>query len=630
MNSIKDALVRLSRVVRQLESDGKKLPIVGPRSAMRNAAKHQNVSRDKHNVKVIRRPDRNIENVSRYSALVRDHQKERFRDFLRPLGIPNLKTLQETGSGPKQYDTEKARNNWLINKDNLRSFLYNREAFSKMMDLIRDLTPPEYVATDKSPEHIRRIIEVDEIERRRSSFHGIGPKNSFSEIPSMPEPLTPESFRKWIYQLTHTKYHYRNLSSLKSGIVADILLYTHNLENTQFKRFRSVDTYNYLIKWFGYDKNQNSFARELILVMNKDGHSINLDTINQLLKICTTHLHIRQLSNTYHNISQNLRLAQKLGLGIDLTTFHRVYDCISSIYLRELYLNRLTSIGVPILRGLIVRIVGDFAQTTKSTAELIQFIENSLKIVDWKGDSHVYNQVVVHRARHETLEDVLEGVAGCYDAYTVKYLMESVVQRNGPVSDLWKIYKRLPLEADGYLNVVIVFRFLVQKTLGCEAYTARQKIFIVRGIMHEMINGANMPLEVEEHVPMGRKRYQHYSMFKRVVGRNYKGDAGSLTRLEACARFYYGSNVLSQLLSEAERQAWKRFLADGVASEECVDERGEIVAARAGDVSNKYIARYEAEQGYKLEQNRVRERLLRLEAGSLKEEVAARGIGMGL
>lgn len=624
MNSIKDALIRLSRVVRQLENGIGSKPIQSYKAPKK---KHSLVK--PYTTIEIRRPDRNIPNVSRYSSLVRNDANERFKAFLRPLEIPNLKTLEEHLPDVR-YDNEKARNNWLINKDNLSGFLYNRDSFSRMVNLIRDLLPEELTVNNKSPEYIKRILQVDQFERHQKSFDDIGPSTSFNRIPSMPSPLTPESFRKWIYQLTHVKYYYQNLSSLCNGKIADILLQTHDLNNAQYKRFRSVDTYNYLIKWFGYDKNQNSFARELILVMNKDGHRINLDTINQLLKICTTHLHIRQLSNTYDNISQNLILAKKLGLGLDLTSLYRIYDSVSSIYLKELYLNRLTGMGVPIPRGLIIRIVQDFAKTTKVTSELITFIENDLNILNWKEDSQIYNQVIMHRANYEPLDVVLQDVMHNYDGYTVKYLMESVVNRKGDDLQLWKIYQALPLDTDKYLRVVIIFKFLVQRTLVSSKYTQKQKIFLVRGIMHEMIKSVDMPLEVKVHVPSGYNSYEYYKMFKRVVGRNYKGDPGSITRLEACSRYYYGVNVLCRLLSEAEQRNWKLFFTDKVIIDDHIDDKGLVVAPkREGIVLDKYIARYEVEQWNKIQLNRVRDQLLMLrDANEEEEELVLAGIDL--
>ncbi|KAM9886070.1 hypothetical protein OXX79_014426 [Metschnikowia pulcherrima] len=102
---------------------------------------------------------------------------------------------------------------------------------------------------------------------------------------------------------------YRNSSSLMSGIVPEILLHTHHLENTQFKPFRTVETYNYLII-FGYEKFQNSFSRELLLVMVHDGHSPNINTINQLMKTCRIHASRRSLVSTYKVVVSYLSLAK--------------------------------------------------------------------------------------------------------------------------------------------------------------------------------------------------------------------------------------------------------------------------------------------------------------------------------
>ena len=171
-----------------------------------------------------------------------------------------------------KYNSELAKIVWVrkTNQDTVNvfnNFLEDRIIFNQMMDLLIDITP-EYLKSNDihNDQSLSRILQQQDHQDRMNKFSDITPRYHFHEIPPIP-PLDPESFQKYIYFLTHLKILYKNSLSLQNGLVSDILLHTHKLTNTKYQPFRSVYTYNYLIKFFGYDKNQSSFARELLLVV---------------------------------------------------------------------------------------------------------------------------------------------------------------------------------------------------------------------------------------------------------------------------------------------------------------------------------------------------------------------------
>lgn len=389
MLSIRDTISRIARYARQIDTP--------PKKSVSDAI---NVAKTPRKV------------VPHHPKAKRSTQLDIYREFLQPLNIKNLKLM----SSADEFDENSARIQWerakhrgIPNSDTF--LLQDRMFFHKMMDYLSTLVTEDLKSTD--------VIKSARYEC---------PSISFDELPRVPYPLTPSLFREYIYILTHQKFLYRNSLSLKLGIVARILLYTHSLENDEFRSVRSVHTYNYLIKWFGYDKNQSSFARVLLLMMRKDGHLPNTDTINNLLKCTQIHSHIRSNTNTYQVVLEYLRLARKLNIAIDLSTFSRIYDCINNIFLRELFLARVQHMDLPMLEHLVYKILDDFAETTRDTNEVVSFIEQDLRCTDWRTRSKLSNKVAAHRMLHSA-----ERVETLCDEHTIKVLMEVEMRRKGEV-----------------------------------------------------------------------------------------------------------------------------------------------------------------------------------------------------
>lgn len=412
MSNIKEAIVRLSRSVRQWES----LKQTGPVAPLQNGPGSGSILRSANAPPdSLSLPDTNLspENLARFGPLALKYQKKVFRNFLEPLNVPHLKAF--TDEPP--YERQKAISNWKRKSRTDRigmfeNFLNDRILFNKMLDFLVEITPAEL----KSAENIQNGRALEQILMRQLTrdnehlFREQTPVFHFDEVPPIPKDLTPETFQKYTYFLTHLKCLYRNLSSLHSGIILEILLYTHKLTNDDFKPYRSVHTYNYLIKFFGYAKHQSSFARELLLVMTSDGHTPNIDTINNLLMLCQIHSDIRLVQSTYQIIIKYLRLIKMFNLEVNLTTWNRIYDCINNIFLKEVFINRMVSINLPILRNASLRILDDFLMTTTNKEDAAVFIEEDLGIKNWKSQPKIFGKVIRHEVRQAQSESDIEAV----------------------------------------------------------------------------------------------------------------------------------------------------------------------------------------------------------------------------
>lgn len=594
MLSIRDTISRIGRFAKQVES------IQPKRKGLVLKKKAPDVRR-RSEVQEISSNDQ-----TKFSALAQNYQRHVFREFLEPLNIPNLKIYDNL----QKYDSNKATLNWKRTKKNGGTDMFlleDRLYFEKMMDYLIKVIPDLL----KEP-----IVE----DNRYNTF----PSKWFGEIPPIPSPLTSESFQEYIYILTHTRFYYRNSLSLKSGLVPQILLYTHNVNNEEFAKVRSVHTYNYLIKFFGYDKNQSSFARELLLVMRKDGHSPNIDTINNLLKHCKTHSHIRSNTNTYQVVLEYLRLALKLQVQINLLTFNRVYDSINNIFLRELFLTKMQLMNIPMLKHLILKIVDDFAETTKITDELITFIESDLNHRDWKNDGRFANKVLHHRSvylEEKNLDQfwLQTQNESQMDEYTLKALMEGVKKSklNHKMYILLKLYCSLSSNSKN----VVVYRYLITELLS---NITRQNVddilLLVRGVMNDMVLELELPKEVIEY---GKHKGEPESV---KILRTMIGD--KFGELELLMKMVKGEIDMR----DDEIEDWnytKRKLLKSPLSDCTKDVLELFTTTEKVNIPQGIIEKHKSLQKHKVQNLRVKLQILKLREGMddyTKREMMERGI----
>lgn len=591
-------------------------------------------------------------------------QRERFRQFLKPLNISELKTF----SDPPPFNTSTATQNWKLKHNSYTSFFNDRALFNKMMDLLISLTPPHLKNIDHSS--LKSVLSRQHAEEEANKFVVRG--NEFGELPKMPrekgtrgmkeddlvstvrggmlefesdkshnqrlqedkdfgsgsdvlnhnsgdgntgvdmgsvsdmvdESLTTETaelggslsksnnddtanssipefcaelfgvssssfssspspsslqFQEYIYKLCHTTYHYKNSSSL-NGIIPDILLLTHNLNNESYKHLRSVHTYNYLIRYFGYKKNQSTFARELLLVMTRDGHKPNIDTINNLLKTCQIHSHIRSNTNTYQSIIKYLKLTRLFQVDLNLTTFTRIYDCIGNIFLRETFLNKIQSIELPIPRSLLLRIIDDFSSTTKDTNELVEFIEKDLARPDWFTESALASKVVYHRGLQVQNADDLVNLytfitskISKIDNHILKSLFESL-NKNDKLQhkfySMMVVYLKHDVDINGNIKL---YQYLIKQFFEeFESLSIDQYSFILRGLFHEITTKLNLPLEITKYDNNKYSVGENFAIIRRILDQNH------LIKFEAIANYLKLPSLYEELNPE-QVSNWNDF-----------------------------------------------------------------------
>lgn len=519
MNNIKDAINRASRSMRMVEY--MREDKVGSKWTKNGSTGASSITETKGN-RTIRPPQANLskKELQKRKRHLNGYQRKIFQDFLKPVNIPNLKIFEPE---PRPFDADLAKSNWKAktspnNVMRYNSFLENRMAFTKMLDLLVKLTPA-HLLESANDQDLSRKLGLGE-------NHPRSPRYWFSEIPPMPNPLTPESFKDYIYFLTHSRVLYKNSLSLMSGLIPDILLYTHKPTNTKYKLVRSTDTYNYLIKHFGFDKNQSSFARELLLVMKHDGHQINIDTINNLLKLCLIHANIRTTTNTHQIVIKYLKLSRELGIEINLKTWTRVYDLIKNIFFKEMFISKLATINLPILPSLGLRILEDFCETTKNTEDVITFIESDLRLKDWQSHARFSNKVLFHRAKH-VAEDTLDEfyVKYCanqtqgWDDHSSRYVLQGL-QQNSNIEEkllpMLGVYCRLVTTTSEEAPEVFQKVLLVLLS-NKEQYDYEQLSHILRGVIYDATNKLALPGEVMEYTN-GHGKPESYKILRRMVG----------------------------------------------------------------------------------------------------------------
>lgn len=646
MSSLKDALIRVSRVARNIEQI-RQPARPPPQPSFPASQRASNPEKPKRE----RIPKKELQ---KYRKQLRGFQKKRYQKFLLDLNMPDLKIYDE--EIPK-YDVERAEANLAAKSSTdkvaiFHRFLSERSVFNKMLDLLVDLTPQHLKSkeTVSDPHALQNVLELQDNEYRKNMFPT--PRYHFHEIPAFPRPLTRKSFQEYIYFLTHVKIPYRNSSSLLSGIIPEILLYTHLLTNEEFKELRSVETYNYIIKYFGYDKFQASFARELMLVMAADEKQPNLETINQLIKICRLHSTRRSLVSSYSIILKYLHLIRRMGLSVNLTTWARIYECITNIFLREAYVNKMSSINLPILSHMCVRILEDYSSTTQVTQEVIAFLCNDLKRPGWKQLPRLAEKVVSHVVANARQVDDLKPAFDLLDEIVIDEATVNTITRTISENTHLKHRTLILLFAyhrlEKFINVESTDTLVSMiKVIANENINIARANFIIRGLLHnEALKKLNLPAEFISHKQKKQPYFkhnkvtykfpntcisEHYRIMKRLIG-------DSITDFEARVLYHYRDEDGYQMpwvpLTEAESDEWKAFkeLVSNIDPfhknmEELSSEVGIEMAAK--NTPSHFISAYRIHNAVNSSISRDIDLVHRLRAGldeHLKKELEERGI----
>lgn len=574
--SLKDALARVTRAAQQME----------PLRLARQQLPAQTVAAPAPpQKKRTRCPPRDRLPQNEYTQLrphLRGFTRRRFQQFLDPLEMPQLKAYDD--SLPR-YDAKRAAANLAAKKstntvDVFHNFLSRRMEFEKMLALLVELTPDHLMSAEtvNNPALLASVLEQEHRSYLATRFAQV-PRYHFHEVPPLPQDLLKHRFFEYIYYLTHLQILYRNSLSLTSGIVPEILLYTHHLHNDTYKEFRSVESYNCLIKYFGYDKYQNAFARELLLVMAKDGCRPNIDTINQLLKICRVHANRPFLVSTYSVIVSYLMLAKRLDLKVNLSTWNRIYDCIDNIFLKEMFVNKISALNVPLLPNFCIRLLEDFATTTTRNEDVVEFVEQDLRRPNWRTDPRIAEKVLFHKVQHlpanEGLESIWTFVGDiAKDSVTLKTLCNAI---NANPRLTHKTYLLLATYARFSKDIAApaeVFAALIRSLCeNKENFDHAAVNRILRGIVHiDAVETLALPLESVEYetvettkkprskhfpyaVPQGPIS-EHYRILKRLTRDWMTEWEGRIIYLMSTE---HNHKVPWELPSDAEAQEWREL-----------------------------------------------------------------------
>ncbi|KAG7661185.1 AEP3 [[Candida] subhashii] len=558
MISIKDTISRIGRTLKHVESFKKGQQPTS--SSISKVSRNSLTDPAGREAKVTFEEDKNFkpEDLAKFKPVYTSFQQKIFSDFLRPLNIANLKSHSVR---TEKYESATATKNWLKNKsqsprDRLDVYIRDRYLYGKMLKFLIEITPSNLKNVDyKNTYYLEYILNQQEQPTNIKDGAAI----QFGEIPPLPSPLTEESFRQWIYKLTHNTYHYKNSSSLSSGIIPSILLYTHKITNEEFKPYRSADTYNYLINYFGFLKHQSLFAKELVLVLREDGHSLNIDTINTLLKVCKVQTQIRAVSNPFARILNFLQIADRSHIDINLETYSRIYDCIQNVHLKEEFLRTMQENGVPIPKGMTVRILDDFMKTTEDTNELIYFIEHDLGHANWKQDFRMVSKVIYHKWLHITNESDCKGVDLNQDEYNLKSLLEGLYRNQ-------KIEHKSYIMLQFYVNFVeeypdcdmakipYIYKLLVNQLLK-EVKNIPQLSFLTRCLFSEATSKLGLSIDFVKYSNNKTTLPENYRVLQRIMG-------WDVVQLEAKIEYLRQFQDLKRLwepLTIEEREKWNEI-----------------------------------------------------------------------
>lgn len=357
------------------------------------------------------------------NSVFKNHERRKFQEFLKPLGTENLKIFNNDNN---TYDVETSRKNWQDknSKDNLiiyGDFLKIHRKFETIIDLLIKLTPEELLNKDDN----KQLLILENHAKYQDNLKYNVPKYHFKPIPS---PHEFENFEEYIYFITHCKIYNKHTTSNLNGLVNDLLLYTHNVDNKQFKHKRNVYTFNQLIEYYGYQKNQNLFTRHLLLIMKLDGVEPNIETFNNLLKMLKINSSIRSIDNSlvFSKILNILKLIESSGLKANLITYERIYSCIHNIYLKERFLNKISMVNLPITGNFLNLIIDDLLKNCNNFEDFKTFIENDVNLKDWKLNDKIFNKVVKFNiVNHNQFPSDNE-----LNDYTLSYIIDGIIQGN--------------------------------------------------------------------------------------------------------------------------------------------------------------------------------------------------------
>ncbi|ODV96407.1 hypothetical protein PACTADRAFT_2700 [Pachysolen tannophilus NRRL Y-2460] len=197
---------------------------------------------------------------------------------------------------------------------------------------------------------------------------------SILEIPPIPKILNHDSFHKYIDDLT-SFYYYKKRSSSKNGLISRILVQLFHPHNKIIKNFRTISSYNNVIKFF-CDFNDIDYSRNLFKQMEE------IDQINP--NTSTFNILINQLNNSLkHNTNplittlRYLKMMETKKIPVDLCTWHIIYKIFKDDTSKSLLLDKYSyDLNLPVTNYLTHYVIEDLSQNL-TAEEIITYIKDN-------------------------------------------------------------------------------------------------------------------------------------------------------------------------------------------------------------------------------------------------------------
>lgn len=221
---------------------------------------------------------------------------------------------------------------------------YHREQFQEILELLNQLAPAqetkyltraELQQRQERDQQFQLPTEVLNQEHRLMSVYRTGP-------PPPPQTFTHELFDRYILLLARARFFdSRHLQQFRTGVVPRMLLQLHSHDHAALRPFRTVDTYNNLIHFFGVRGGNWDVAKKLYAEMAVDGVAPNTSTFNTLLRLAARVQCGTGVPSNLKHAGNVLREMRRAGCRANSDTYRNTYLMVDHLPAREQLLSQM-------------------------------------------------------------------------------------------------------------------------------------------------------------------------------------------------------------------------------------------------------------------------------------------------
>lgn len=283
-------------------------------------------------------------------------QKKVVKEYLSPLRVHDLSRHEIKDD----YDSEKATRMSRMARRSKHFANYREIVFSDSRRFVGELLAALVACSSK-------MIEVisDDVVRHFPAW-------TMKEVPKIPKfDANPKLFEDYIGFLTHTKFLYRNSSSI-NGIVPMILRNLMHPGNLKTLQWRTTRTYNDMIYYFR-EKFDFASCREIFAQMKIEGAQRNTITYNMMLLSVLKNSHIRKVKPVDNEVIYYLKSMRKNKVRADAVTWTTCYNFLKEDVARAIFIEQMQLRGVPITASFVYTVLRNGAY---SSEECLRFLSN--------------------------------------------------------------------------------------------------------------------------------------------------------------------------------------------------------------------------------------------------------------